>query len=165
MKIGYMGAHGTGKTTGALRAATLMEDTGVRVGVVTGVARSCRGPINRAASERTQRLIYHKHMTLEMMAEENYEAVYCDRTSLDSLVYAHVAGFTDLVRLNLPEAIEWLNSYSELFWARPREGWLVDDGKRDPDPGFQAEVDKVFGEWIAKYDLQTRVTELGADWE
>ena len=39
----------------------------------------------------------------------------------------------------------------------------MDDGKRDTDPEFQANVDKVFDEWITLYEIP--VTEVGADWE
>ena len=102
-------------------------------------------------------------MYKELAAEDAFEAVFCDRTSIDSLVYAFVAGLTDLVRLYLPPALEHLNSYSNLLWTRPREGWLVDDGIRDTDPEFQAKVDQVFDEWIIRHEIQ--VTEVDPDWQ
>jgi len=162
-KVGIMGAHGTGKTTLANHMAKTLGDTGIRTRVVSGAARACEGPINQNVTERTQQEIYHRHMLMELKAEDNFEAVFCDRTSLDSMVYAFVAGFTDLVRLFYAPALLHLTTYDELYWTRPREGWLIDDGIRDIDPEFQTKVDRLFDEWIIRHEIQ--VTEVDPDWE
>ena len=163
MKIGIMGAHGTGKTTLAKRQAKNLEDTGIRTTVVTGAARACPWPINRDATEEAQRWIYHRHMLMELEAVEKYEAVFCDRTALDSIVYSLVTGLMPVVHDFFGPAVRWLRTYDELHWMRPKDGWLVDDGKRDVDPGFQLEVDRVFDWWISLFKIP--VVEVSTDWE
>lgn len=163
MKMGIMGSHGTGKTTLAYEMAKNLQDTGIRTGVVTGVARSCPWSINKDTTEEAQRWIYHRHMQMELEAVGTYEAVFCDRTVLDSLVYSRVAELKNLVEDYLPAALNWLATYDQLFWMRPREGWLVDDGTRDVESGFQGEVDKVFDRWIMIYEIP--VTEVSTDRE
>jgi deoxyadenosine/deoxycytidine kinase len=152
MKIGIMGTHGTGKTTFAAELAdTLGKNETVRL--VTGVARSCPAPINREATEWAQRWIYHRHMLLELEAEAEAEIVVCDRTAIDSLVYADVAGFEALVDAYLPAALGWMETYDQIYWFRPMDGRLVADGKRDVSPEYQARVDKVFNNWIDCYRI------------
>ena len=163
MKIGIMGTHGTGKTTMAKQMAETLRATGIRTGVLTGVARSCPWPINRAGTEDAQRWIYHTHMIRELEYSRIFEAVYCDRTVLDSLVYSRVLGFEDLVEDYLPAALRWLATYDALFWMRPRGGWLVDDGVRDTDEEFQRRVDREFGCLIDMHNIP--VTEIKDDME
>lgn len=158
MKVGIMGTHGTGKTTMAYQCAEVMQKTGIRAIVLTGVARSCPWPINQGASEEAQRWIYHTHMVKELEYSAGYEAVYCDRTVLDSIIYSWVLGFRDMVKAYMPAALAWLSTYDHLYWMRPREGWLVDDGVRDVDVAFQRRVDDEFSYWIDLHEIP--VTEI-----
>lgn len=159
MKFGIMGTHGTGKTTFARDyAGRLTElDNGEKVGLVTGIARLCPWPLNREATEETQRWIFHSHMVAELEATEIYDVVVCDRTALDSLVYADVAGFEDMIDDYLPAALGWLEGYTTIYWFRPADGWLVDDGRRCVDPLYQEAVDQVFENWIRIYGIKVEI--------
>lgn len=153
MKIGIMGAHGTGKTTFAETLKGIFQRHYEPVVVVTGIARSCPFGINQEVSEEAQRWIYHRHMLTEIEAEARAELVVCDRTAVDSLVYAQVGGLDRVVDNYLPAALDWMRTYEQLFWFRPVSGWLVSDGIRDVDPAFQSVVDRVFEEWINAYSI------------
>lgn len=159
MKFGIMGTHGTGKTTfaGDYAARLRQVDKAEQVGLVTGIARSCPWVLNKEATEETQRWIFHCHMLAELEAAERYDVVVCDRTALDSLVYAQVAGFEDMIDDYLPAALGWLESYTTVYWLRPMDGRLVDDGRRCIDPEYQQAVDQVFKEWIRIYGIKVEM--------
>ena len=159
MKFGIMGTHGTGKTTFAKAYAKRLRelDNGETVGLVTGIVRSCPWPINREANEDTQRWIFHRHMLAELEATAQHNVVVCDRTVLDSLVYSAVAGFEDIIDDYLPAALGWLEGYDIIFWFRPVDGLLVDDGRRCVDPAYQHAVDRVFKEWIRTYGIKVEM--------
>lgn len=158
LKIGVMGAHGTGKTT---FVRELWVSAAEQVKVISGIARSCPWPINQGASEQAQRWIWLKHKISELEATEE-PIVICDRTLLDSLVYAAVAGMEDMVDDYLPATLRWMESYDTVYWMRPVPGRLVDDGTRDVDPDYQAKVDRVFKEWIKAFGIAvTEVKEEG----
>jgi len=151
MKIGIMGTHGTGKSTFARTMERVFRKFHEPVAVVTGVARSCPWPINQGVTEEAQRWIYHTHMLRELEAMNKAEFVVCDRTALDSLVYAEVGGLDAVVDDYLGAALAWMQTYDQLLWFRPSPGRLVPDGQRDCDPAFQERVDQVFAEWISAY--------------
>lgn len=162
MKIGIMGAHGTGKTTFARQIASHaagVPDVGI-IRVMGGLARRCPWPINRGTSEKAQRWIWLMHKASELEGSKA-DLLICDRTLLDPLVYAAVAGLEDVVDDYLPATLEWMETYDTVYWMRPVAGRLVEDGQRDVDPAFQAEVDRVFGEWIHTFGVE--VTEIDED--
>ena len=147
-KIGIMGTHGVGKTTFAKDLAT---DFGA---VLIGeTARTCSLPINRNTSEEAQRLIWLRQTIRELQVSTTGVPFICDRTALDPLVYAAVAGLEEVVDEYLPATLAWMETYSVIYWLRPAPGLLVDDGVRDTDPAFQAEVDKCFEEWIRTFAI------------
>lgn len=154
MKIGIMGAHGVGKTTFAHNLAESLKG-----GLVEGTARECPWPVNRATTEESQQWIFHRQILRELEAEAEFDFVICDRTVLDGMAYAEVAGFKDLVMTHLTATLDWMRTYTFLYFMRPGgPGRLVDDGFRDTDPGFQAEVDGALGNWVKVYGLE--VTEI-----
>ena len=160
MKFGIMGTHGTGKSTFAREMAKRAKDE-CRDGsmmLISGIARECPWPINRDTSEEAQRWIWLKQMLMELLASATGDNIICDRTVLDSLVYADVAGLDEVVDDYLPAALGWMEGYDIVYWMRPVEGRLVEDGKRDVDPAFQTQVDDVFRDWIRIYSIP--VTEV-----
>jgi len=163
VKFGIMGTHGTGKTTFATEYTGRLKQMGKTVGMVAGIARSCPWPLNKETTEEAQRWIFHRHMLAELEAAEQYDIVVCDRTALDSLVYAEVAGFEDVIDDYLPAALGWLEGYTTIYWLRPVDGRLVDDGRRCTDPAYQQAVDQVFAEWIRIYGIKVEMVGGGRD--
>jgi len=105
MKIGFMGTHGTGKTTRARAMAAQLKakDPAKRLTLLSDVARSCPLPVNEKTSDLARRWIFHRQMTREVECVAQNDIVVCDRTILD-MAYARRAGF-DFVEIYLPVAL------------------------------------------------------------
>lgn len=156
MKIGIMGAHGTGKTTYAFKLAyNMKKDSEKDVYVVSGVARKCPYPIRAEITPTRQRWIFHTQILLEMEAMEYHNIVICDRTALDNLAYAKRTGFSFLADAYLPIAIDWMNTYDKIIFLRPSRP-LVDDGVRDIAPAFQEDIDRILNGWVQEYSIRVK---------
>lgn len=157
--IGLMGTHGTGKSTfaRALWAMAQEANHGISVAMIKEIARKCPLPVNRKTSELAQLWIFHRQMWEELAAlGRGANWVICDRTALDSLAYAEAAGLDEVVDACLPEALEWMDRYTDIYWFRPVPGRLVEDGFRDTDPAFQAEIDNILEGWVQAYGIQAQ---------
>lgn len=156
MKIGIIGAHGTGKTRFALKMAADLKEAypGEQVGIVSEVVRDCPYPVNRDTTWIAQQWIWHMQFIRELEAEGKNEIIVCDRTVLDSLVYSYVAGLTDWVHANLWDAVEWMKTYDVVYFLRPGDVPPSDDGFRDVDLAWQKEVDHVFAAWIEVWRIR-----------
>ena len=109
------------------------------------VARACPFLVNREASEEAQSWIFFTQLTREIEAAAANEIVICDRTVFDSLAYSAVQGYKDFTTMMWQFAMDWRETYDELYWLRPDQGTVVaDDGFRDPDPDYQRLVDTTF---------------------
>lgn len=159
MKIGIMGAHGTGKTTLALQMASDRKQLHPedQVGLLTEIARSCPFAINEAATPEAQSWIFHQQIIREIEENSRNSVLYCDRTVLDSLAYCYHAGFFGQARTLLPLALEHLDTYDELYFLRPN-GAITSDGFRSTDPNFQRSIDRILSKWVETFNL--RVTEV-----
>ncbi len=63
------------------------------------------------------------------------------------------AGFADLVDAYLPIAIDWVDTYDEIYWMRPNGLQSIDDGFRSVDQDFQEEIDRIFAKWFRIYNI------------
>lgn len=163
MKIGVTGTHGVGKTTFALRITGHLTKIypGENIGLLAEVARQCPFAINENTTREAQLWLFHMQMPAEIEMAVKNEILVCDRTILDSLAYAQWAGFLDMVDAYLPIAIDWVDTYDEIYWMRPNGGQLVDDGFRSIDPDFQNEIDQIFAGWFRIYNLPAARVCLG----
>jgi len=154
MKIGIMGAQGTGKSTLALKLAAEYKQNhpGENVGLLTGTARNCPFQLNKNTTFEGQLWIWHAQFKAELEMSARYKILVCDRTVLDNLAYSKYAGFNSLCDDCFYTALDWLKTYDSLYWLRP-DKQLITDGFRDPDPQFQADIDLIFKEWIDKYHI------------
>lgn len=125
LKIGIMGAHGAGKTTYAKKIAKKLL------------------PLNRKTTVIAQMWLYHCQMTREIEMASIFDILVCDRTTLDTVVYAQHAGFGEFVGKYLYTSLEWLDTYDFLYWMQPAFT-PVADGFRDTDPAFQDAIDAIF---------------------
>lgn len=151
MKIGIMGAHGTGKTGLAHRMAERLEGS---TEIVGEVSRQCPFALNRETSREAQAWVFFSQIVAEIEAGGRSSNIICDRTALDAMVYSRAAGFDEQVMELLPLALSWFSTYDQVIFCRPDGRRAVaGDGFRDMDPGWQQQIDKLFDSWIFVYDL------------
>lgn len=150
VKIGVIGAHGTGKSTLVLGLAARIKEfnPGLKVGIVSEVARSCPWPVNKETTEEGQTWIFHKQTLEELEAAKRNDVVICDRTVLDNLTYAYRAGFHNVVKNLLTVAVAWMRTYDLILFVRPGDYAPTDDGFRDSDKEFQREIDCQINDWL-----------------
>ena len=147
-KILYIGAHGTGKSTAALAKAAEIKTSDRKLSVkvieenVREIQRISKVDINTPSF---QKLCFVDHLHKELLFDNLYDILICDRTCLDTLVYGLAAG------IKLPPeyfslAIRHLDTFSEIYFYRPKDRSkpLTDDGFRDLDLKFRDEVDSMF---------------------
>jgi len=154
IKVGIMGAHGTGKTLLAMSLAADFKKSypDVQVGIVSEIARDCPFPINKETSVEAQLWIYHAQMKAELEMSKKNTIIVCDRTVLDGLAYARAAGFMEMFEEYFYIALNWLDTYDEICWRRPKDA-IADDGFRDIDPVFQSRIDLIIEQWVKRYTI------------
>lgn len=156
MKIGFTGSQGTGKTT--LAKSLLKEKDFADFTFVPSTAR--RGEkegftVNRDADPLSQLLTTVGRITAEYETSATASHTISDRTPLDSLAYTTYqfnSVWTDFnskyyweVSYKLVE--KHMKDYDFIFYFPPY--WAPkDDGLRDPDPGYQKDIDHLVFELL-----------------
>lgn len=161
-KVGFCGAHGTGKTRIMLNLAAMLKNHNPcwDIQIITGVARSLKEPLNEKSSKMTQQKIFATQYLRELNAKG--DIVLCDRTIVDSFVYSERLGFRDLVRyFDKFVILHWMTTYDHLVWVRP-SGKPADDGVRDTDLEFQNNIDMLFEKYFNIHNTN-RVESVGYD--
>lgn len=160
--IGLMGTHSAGKTHYAKKLIPQLSSANDLnpPHIISEVARQCPYSVNKNATESGQLWIFHMQLVKELEAILNYNFVICDRTVLDSLIYAEHAGLSDVVDACLPMALHWMDQYTQLLWFRPKHGILVPDGFRDTDPQFQKDIDLIFESFIIAFQIPVQEVHL-----
>ncbi|MDR3152932.1 MAG: ATP-binding protein [Deltaproteobacteria bacterium] len=164
-KIAFSGAHSTGKTTAANALTEGLARHGYKVERAEETARKCPFPINRGATPEAQRWIYEATLAAEREAEERAaqsgaEGVICDRTLLDSIVYAFFQSMScnrfDKIFPEHREKWRWLYqcdqdfmdshvfSYDVIWHTKPDGRPPAEDGVRDTDPDWHAQIAGMF---------------------
>lgn len=145
MRIGLLGAQGTGKTTLLEALCQEPEFKGYTKCVeVTRWILKLNMPINEGGSDMGQRLIMMKLIENAVL----YPDMITDRTIVDCLVYTqwlynqgNVSQETlDLVKLAFDRVI---GMYDRLFYI-PVEFDIEDDGVRSSSKQFQQEIEQLF---------------------
>ena len=155
MKIAIMGTHGVGKTTLAYALAAKYKIEGKNVKLINETARTCPFDLNENFSPEAAQWIYHTHINKELSAMSSSRMVVCDRSALDSFMYAKAMGMFKVDQINLLYAFygaqEWMKSYSRIIYlkkgARPPE----DDGTRSTSLEFQKKIENCFDEWVENH--------------
>jgi nicotinamide riboside kinase len=155
MKVAFVGAFSTGKTTLAHLFAREWE-----LPLLPEVAREVVElgfPLDQSATAETETLIFLR----QWIAESEHEQFVADRSIYDVLAYA------DWVMENQPERKEnhlWLASreiatldlrarYDHVFYL-PIEFPIVLDGLRPDDPAFQADIDGRIKHLLDSHDVR-----------
>lgn len=145
--IRIIGTHGTGKTTLSYKLAAHYKEQGKNVKIVQEVARSCPFPINEGMTKEAALWIYHEHSKKELEACKDHEVVICDRSPVDSFIYAeHFQLETDSICLD-DLVCRVIQTSSFIFFVRP-DCKIIDDGVRSNDIEFQNRIDQFFKAWF-----------------
>ena len=158
MKIGFIGSQGSGKTTTAYALATELKKKGHDVYVLSEVARSCPFELNEGASQKTQLWIFGKQLTREQSSKG--EILISDRTLMDSFCYGIRACPNFFIPLS-PFVKEYLKTYDFIFYLKPKDEYLIDDGVRSTNKSFRDEIDDIIREYITKLDINYIEVESG----
>lgn len=139
LKVGFLGTHGTGKTTAAYALATELKKRGYDVDIITEAARShpAHLPINENTTTASQKWIFAEMLRREL--ESNAQISICDRTLLD--VFAYTYRVDNVVGMSmLPFIKEHLKTYAVIFYMEPQKGYLKKDGTRSVNKQFQKDI-------------------------
>ena len=150
IKIGFVGAQGTGKTTAAYDLAAKLKKAGHDVYVLSEVARSCPLPINEDATFEAQLWIMGKQLTREQSAKGNI--LISDRTLLDSFCYSLRAN-KDFFKNMFPFIKEYMKTYDAIFLLKPNDDYLIDDGTRSTNKDFRDEIDEIMMKCIDTLEI------------
>jgi nicotinamide riboside kinase len=149
-KLAFVGSHGVGKTTLCYGLAARLKARDMSLEVVREVARRCPLPINEETSLAAQSWILHTQIAEELVAEEHYDVVICDRSALDNYVYLLLAEGS---QPDLETLIDhWMHTYDLLVHAPVIERPSA-DGVRSDNPAFQLAVEERLQREVAERGL------------
>lgn len=152
-KIALIGSHAAGKTTLSYLLAAHFKIQNLSVKIIQEVARNCPFPLNEQMSKEACLWIYHEHTRKEIEAHNKYDILICDRSNADSFIYALVQNCFDIddpiMQYSKKCAEYWMHTYDKIFYVKPTQKKIPDDGFRSIDKQFQLKVEKAFDEWIA----------------
>jgi len=164
MKIALTGAHGVGKSTLAIFLQEQWQREGKNVVVTPEVPRLiCTQVDDKQYFRRGQNslakqaLILLGQLVVEAEQDQQADVQICDRTLFDHWAYTLHAFRDELASPQLLEAYEWLiakhcASYDAIFYI-PNEIQPVDDGTREADLVFQAEIDALITSLLQRHQL------------
>jgi len=156
-KIAIIGTHSAGKTTLSYLLAAKFKKENHNVKIIQEVARSCPYALNEGMSWQACLWIYHEHMRKEIEAMQKFDTIICDRSCIDSFIYAEVKGCFHLdpgeIDHNFAAACKWMESYNKIIYVKPNGMLPVDDGVRSTDVEFQKKVEFMFDIWMQKYGV------------
>lgn len=145
-KILITGTHGVGKSTLALHLTALLKNTyrDKNVGIIQEnirhISNICNGELN---TSKFQRLCIADTITQETLKQDEYDFLVCDRTSFDCMIYGIY--FNNPIPKELTEeCYNNLKSFKKVFFIRPDNQPIVNDGFRFTDPNIQKEIDLLF---------------------
>lgn len=146
MKIAVIGTHGVGKTTLAMGTAAIAKKSGSNVKLISETARDCPFPLNKNFTKESALWIYHRQMQRELEATKNYPTVICDRSVIDSFMYAEAMGLNKSLDMcsSFLAAREWMKTYDKLIYVQIGSKEPSHDGVRDLDLEFQKKVEDCF---------------------
>jgi len=163
MKIALSGTHNCGKTTLLLDVYSKLKDLGYKsVGILPEIARICPFAINQETTFKSQYWILTQHIFYEIILQEKYEILLCDRTVVDNLAYANFANEVTkkIDTMNLMFLIDiakkWYYlhpSYDLIFYLEQLS--LEKDGVRSTDISYQKQIDKSLKSIFKKLDIET----------
>lgn len=157
-KIALIGTHGSGKTTYSYQLANEYKLQGKSVKIVQEVARSCPFPLNEKMSKEACLWIYLEHARKELEALKNHDVVICDRSVIDSFIYAlSMNCYEKDLDLYFQSAEEGMKSYEQIIYIEPSGVNPFADGFRSTDLNFQEKVRQQMINWLNNSGLDYKV--------
>lgn len=167
IKYGFIGSHGTGKSSAATHLAAKLKqenrDKSVKV-LEENVREISKLFNNKLNTPEFQKMCMVDHLQKEFLSEQLYDIIVCDRTALDTLVYGLMYGIT-LPPEYFSLALNHLNTFTHIYFIRPdlENATLVNDGFRDTDIKMRDLIDIEFERflkmWGGKY-TEVRTSEV-----
>lgn len=160
--VALSGAHGTGKTTLCRKLEEKLTDS-CKVSLCRAVPRVIIDEVKDRDFFRRgnntplrQFLIFIYKLWEEREKAVGADILICDRTVVDHLAYA-IRLFPELMGSREMFAIEalaqnWIRAYDYVF-KLPIEFPLQDDGVREADIEFQAEINQTIDQLYARFEL------------
>lgn len=158
-KIACIGTHSVGKSTLCYQIADQHKRRGENVYVLQERVRFSPFPIHEAMVYETAIWACTNQISKELEAiQKGFSVVICDRSSLDSFVYAK---YYDLKCSQQHEmenmALKWIKTYDEIYFIRPGEDHKpMEDGVRSVDAQFIYDIDRLFEEFIETYSIPVK---------
>lgn len=150
--IAVIGTHGAGKTTLSYLLAFNYKLENQSVKIVQECARSCPYPLNEGMSKEACMWIFNEQMRKELEAIRLHDVVICDRSTIDSFIYAKAQNCfdaEDAVMMNsFRSAEEHMKTYEQIIYMKSGNVKPVADGVRSDDLEFQKRVEEQFDLWI-----------------
>lgn len=162
-----IGSHGCGKTTLSYILAAFHKKLGRSVKIIQEVARSCPYPLNEGMTKEACLWIFHEHMKKELEAMQKFDTIICDRSAIDSFMYAKAQNCFDKTDFYtgfcFDAANEWMSTYDKIIYVKPGSVKPMEDGVRSTDIAFQKRVEKEFDDWIINKYSTHKITVLMSD--
>lgn len=151
MKVAFVGAQGSGKTTTIYQLGADLKKEKLDVFILTEVARSCPFKINKGTTRKAQLWILGKLITREQSSKG--EVLIGDRTLLDVLAYSYRVD-PEFFESAKPFVKKYMETYDIVFYLPPNDKYLVKDGFRSVDKEFRDEIDKILKDLIVELDIK-----------
>jgi nicotinamide riboside kinase len=159
MKIAVIGTHGVGKTTLCNKLAIDFVACGQEAFVITETVRDTPFPINADFTPECAIWIYGTQIKRELEACLNHDTVICDRSVIDSLIYARALNIrTKLLDKCFRMAEEWMKTYDVVIYVSMDGTEIHSDGFRSTDLEFQKNVQREFTSWVYSKELYFPLT-------
>lgn len=155
-KTAIIGTHSAGKSTLSYMLAAHYKKLGKSVKIIQEVARSCPYPLNEGMTKEACLWIYHEHVKKELEAIQKFDTIICDRSAIDSFMYAKAQYCFDSsnrnMHLSFKSAESWMTTYDQIIYVEPGNIQPVADGVRSTDLEFQSRVQEQF-KWFLESEI------------
>jgi thymidylate kinase len=159
MKLCIIGAHGTGKSTLTMFLSAYARLRGKNCVNTSEVARDCPFPLNDGFGSEGAHWIIHTQIQRELKAKASgYEDIFCDRSSIDPIMYLKAKNIPEQEYRNLRDHAEkWMDTYDMILCCNVDYNIpIFKDGVRHTDNGFRRIVEKEFLMFIEKYNFDRK---------
>lgn len=159
MKIAIIGTHGVGKTTLCKKLQLDFESCGQEAFLITETVRDTPFPVNADFTPECALWVFGTQLKRELEACLKNDIVICDRSIIDSLIYARALNIrSETLELCFRVAVEWMKTYDTIVYVTMDGTEIYNDGFRSTDEKFQKDVQREFTSWLYSQELSLPLT-------